>query len=69
MSTVDEEIAAVKAKVSNLEGRITVAETRRCSEQYIINLGQQLVATKNELVELRKEKNILLKQMNGKLIV
>ena len=57
MPTVDEEIAAVKTKISNFEDRITVAETGGRSEEYIISL-------RSELVELRKKENILLeKQM------
>ena len=60
MPTVDEEIAAVKTKISNFEDRITVAETGGRSEEYIISL-------RSELVELMKEKNILLTQRNGKL--
>ena len=57
MPTVDEEIVAVKAKISNFEDRITVAETGGRSEEYIISL-------RSELVELMKKKNILLeKQM------
>jgi hypothetical protein len=60
MSTVVEEIAAVKADIRNLNYRITVAETGGRSEEYIISL-------RSELVELMKEKNILLTQRNGKL--
>jgi hypothetical protein len=60
MSTVDEEIAAVKADIRNLDDRITVAETGGRSEEYIINLIKQVV-------ELLKKENILLTQRNGKL--
>ena len=62
ISTVNEEIAVVKAEISELEERIAAAETDGRSEEYIINLGQQLVAKENELVELRKKENILLEQ-------
>ena len=60
MSTVYEEVVALKAKISNLEDRIAVAETAGRSEEYIIATKNELVATKNELVEMRKKENILL---------
>ena len=64
MSTVNEEIAAVKAEISDLEKRIAAAEIGGRSQAYII-LRQQLVSTKNELVELMKDENILLKYRQG----
>ena len=67
MSTVNEEVVALKAKISNLEDRIAVAETAGRSEEYIIATKNELVATKNELVatknelvEMRKKENIIL---------
>lgn len=69
METVHEEILEVKAKISNLEDRIAAAERGGRSEEYIINLGQQLVELRRvevELrrveVELRKKENIILEQ-------
>lgn len=53
MPTIDEEIAAVTAKISSLEDEIAAAKMKGYSEAYIINLGEQMV-------ELRKEKNLLL---------
>ena len=76
MSTVIEEIAAVKAKISDLEHRIAVAEMEITaatmggrSEGYIISLRSVLVATKNELVEMRKKENIILEQRKGYLFI
>ena len=61
MSTVNEEILAVNAKISDLEGRIATAEREvpRVME-YIINLGQQLIELRKVEVHLRKKENILL---------
>ena len=47
MSTVNKEIAAVKAKISDVEKWIAAAEMGGRSEAYIISL-------RSELVELRK---------------
>jgi hypothetical protein len=58
MSTVNEEIVVVKAKISDLEELIAAAETGGRSEEYIISL-------RSELVELRREKNILLEQQKS----
>jgi hypothetical protein len=54
-SSLDEEIALLKLKVGILEDEIVVAKKEGKSEAY-------LVASKNELVELRKKENILLEQ-------
>ena len=56
ISTVNEEIAVMKAKISELEERIAAAEKEVPRDrEYILIL-------RSELVELRKEKNILLEQ-------
>ena len=61
-SYLHEEIAALKLKVGILEDEIVVAKSKlEAAEKevppdrvYLVNLGQQLVASKNEIVELRK---------------
>ena len=58
ISTVNDEIAVMKAKISELEERIAAAEMGGRSEEYIIVL-------RSELVELRKKENILLEQKKG----
>ena len=56
ISPVNEEIAVMKAKISELEERIAAAEKEVPRDrEYILIL-------RSELVELRKEKNILLEQ-------
>ena len=62
MSTVNEEIADVKAKISDLEDRIVASERERRSEVFIISLRSELIELRKELVELRKKENILLEQ-------
>jgi len=69
-SYLHEEIAALKLKVGVLEDEIVVAKCKlEAAEKevppdrvYLVNLGQQLVASKNEIVELRKKENTLLEQ-------
>ena len=64
------EINVLEAKINVLEGEIKVLkdyiEAREVEVPrdmaYIIELRRELVASKNELVELRKEKNILLRR-------
>jgi hypothetical protein len=57
MSNINQDIAAVKAKISDLENRIEAAEKNGRSDDYIIELTRLLI-------ELRKEKNILLEKSN-----
>ena len=57
MSNINEDTAAVKAKISDLEDRIEAAEKKGRSEDYILSL-------RSELIELRREKNILLEKSN-----
>ena len=57
MSNINQDIAAVKAKISDLEDRIEAAEKKGRSENYILSL-------RSELIELRKKENILLEKSN-----
>jgi len=57
MSNINQDIAAVKAKISNLEVRIEAAEKNGRSENYILSL-------RSELIELNKKENILLEKSN-----
>ena len=74
MSTVNQEIAEVKAKITELEAKIREledeirelkAKIRELEDEEkgvsrVMVLEQKLIASKNEMVELRKEKNLLL---------
>ena len=65
MSTVDQEIAEVKAKIRELEDEIRelkaeIREIADAEKEISRVLEQRLIASKNEMVELRKEKNLLL---------
>ena len=64
MSNINEDIAAVKAKISDLEDRIEAAEKKGRSEDYILSLRSELIELTRLLIELRKEKNILLEKSN-----
>ena len=57
MSNINEDISAVKAKISDLEVRIEAAEKNGRSENYILSL-------RSELIELNKKENILLEKSN-----
>jgi len=61
MSNINQDIAAVKAKISDLEDRIEAAEKNGRSENYILSL-------RSELIELRKEKNILLLEKSNQIV-
>ena len=61
-SSLELKISSLEQKISNLELKISRFEKEGKSEPYLINLGQQLVASNNLLVELMREKNILLEQ-------
>ena len=60
MPDLDEEIKKMTVKIELLENEILVAKQCNRSEAYLINLGAQLNNLGAQLVELRKEKNILL---------
>ena len=65
MSTISEEIEALKAKISIVEVRIESAERDVPRDrEYIINLGQQLVELRKVEVELRKVEVELRKKEN-----
>jgi hypothetical protein len=58
MSNINQDIAAVKAKISDLEDEIAAAKKEvPIFKEYIIELTRLLI-------ELRKEKNILLEKSN-----
>ena len=62
MESLDEEIAVLKLKIGSLEDDIAAAKKEGKSEPYLINLGQQLV-------ELRREKNLLLEHQRNQEIM
>jgi len=64
MSNINQDIAAVKAKISDLEHEIEAAEKKGRSENYILSLRSELIELTRLLIELRKEKNILLEKSN-----
>ena len=58
MSNINEDIAAVKAKISELEDEIAAAKKEvPIFKEYILSL-------RSELIELRKKENILLEKFN-----
>ena len=67
LTTVNQEIVEVKATIRELEATIRElkANIRELEDEEkevsrIMVLEQKLIASKNEMVELRKEKNLLL---------
>ena len=62
MSNINEDIAAVKAKISDLEHEIAAAKKEvPIFMDYILSL-------RSELIELRKEKNILLLEKSNQIV-
>ena len=59
---LQENIGRLEKKIADLEDEIEVSKKSGRSEAYIIVLENEIVATKNEIVELRREKNILLEK-------
>jgi len=68
MSNINEDIAAVKAKISDLEDRIEAAEKKGRSDDYITELTRLLIEQTRLLIELRKEKNILLLEKSNQIV-
>lgn len=68
MSNINEDISAVKAKISNLEVRIEAAEKNGRSDDYILSLRSELIELTRLLIELRKEKNILLLEKSNQIV-
>lgn len=71
MSNINEDISAVKAKISNLEVRIEAAEKNGRSDDYILSLRSELIELTRLLteltrllIELNKKENILLEKSN-----
>ena len=63
MSVLEKEIKKLTTQIDSLKIKIDAAEKEIPQDRvYIVNLGQQLTATINERIELRKEKNILLQK-------
>jgi len=58
--SIQEKIGLLEKKVADLEYEIELAEKAGRSEAYIIATKYDLVATKNEHVELMKKENFLL---------
>jgi len=61
MSNINQDIAAVKAKISNLEDRIEAAEKNGRSDDYITELTRLLI-------ELSKKENILLLEKSNQIV-
>jgi predicted nucleic acid-binding Zn-ribbon protein len=64
MSNINQDIAAVKAKISDLEHEIEAAEKKGRSENYILSLRSKLIELTRLLIELNKKENILLEKFN-----
>ena len=60
IAEVEDEIRELKAKIRELEAKIREFEDEEKEVSRVMVLEQKLIASKNEIVELRKKKNLLL---------
>ena len=59
---LQENIGRLEKKIDDLEDEFKVSKKSGRSEAYIIVLENEIVARKNEIVELRKKENIILEK-------
>ena len=60
IAEVEDEIRELKAKIREIEAKIRELGDEEKEVSRVMVLEQMLIASKNEIVELRKKKNLLL---------